>query len=183
MGFERRVKEAMADLSEFFDKFKIKDSKVLDVGSAGMQSYGYKHTITKEYNCSYVGLDIKEAKNVDVILTEDNLYKWPFKDNTFDAVVSGQCLEHVEFFWLAFKEMIRVVKENGYIYLRVPSAGIHHTPPDYWRFNVDSMRALANWGEVELVHRHLDKSDNDVCYWGFHTGYFKKTQPLKGGEK
>lgn len=42
---------------------------------------------------------------------------------TCDVVVSSSCVEHVEFFWLMFNEVMRVLKPDGLFYLNAPSNG------------------------------------------------------------
>ena len=81
---------------------------------------------------------------VDIVL--DDPYRLPFGDGEVDVVVSGQMLEHCEFFWLSFGEMLRILKPDGYLFLIVPSAGpIHNYPVDCYRFYPDAMKALAKY--------------------------------------
>jgi ubiquinone/menaquinone biosynthesis C-methylase UbiE len=44
----------------------------------------------------------------------------PFKDNSFDLVTSYQTLEHVESVSECLKEMIRVLRPGGFLYLKCP---------------------------------------------------------------
>jgi SAM-dependent methyltransferase len=82
---------------------------------------------------------------VDVVL--DDPYKLPFADQSVDVCVSTSCLEHSEFFWLLFQEVLRTLKPTGLFYLNAPSNGsFHRYPVDCWRFYPDSGIALQNWG-------------------------------------
>lgn len=134
---------AMFNGKLFFDFYaKHKSSGiVIDIGSQDVN--GSLKSVTP--NCfNYIGVDFQKAKNVDVIL--DNPYKYPFEDQTIDIVVSSSCLEHSEFFWLTFLEMVRVAKPDGLIYLNAPSQGQYHDyPVDCWRFMADAPKALSKY--------------------------------------
>ena len=93
----------------------------------------------------YTGVDFVEGKSVDVVLEDP--YTFPFAKESFDILMSSSCFEHSEMFWLSFLEMLRVTKDDGLIYLNVPSNGsFHRYPVDCWRFYPDSGVALVNWG-------------------------------------
>ncbi len=67
----------------------------------------------------------------------------PFGDQTFDAVLCTQVLEHVQDPYLVAMEIYRVLKPDGVGFISVPFAWeIHHYPKDYHRFTPDSMRWL-----------------------------------------
>lgn len=134
---------AMSNAKAFFEAYaKHKDGgTVIDVGSQDVN--GCLRSVCPE-RFEYVGVDFQKAANVDVVL--DDPYKLPFADKSIDIVVSSSCLEHSEFFWLTFLEMVRVVKPDGLIYVNMPSDGPHHSyPVDCWRFRKDSAFALMNW--------------------------------------
>jgi hypothetical protein len=38
-----------------------------------------------------------------------------------DVVISGQAFEHIEFFWLSWRETVRVLRQGGLIFLIAPS--------------------------------------------------------------
>jgi SAM-dependent methyltransferase len=95
--------------------------------------------------CRYVGVDFAAGPSVDVVL--DDPYRLPFEPDSIDAVVSSSCFEHIEFFWVMFNEVLRVLKPDGLFYLNAPSNGEYHRyPVDCWRFYPDAGTALANWG-------------------------------------
>lgn len=59
----------------------------------------------------------------------------PFASEVFDLAVSQETVEHVDDPFLAVREMVRVVRPGGKIYLQVPFViGYHPGPEDYWRF-------------------------------------------------
>ena len=158
---------SLKNMKAFFDTFIKSPVNVLDIGSKG--SEGYKD-IALSMSHSYTGLDIEGGGNVDIMVADPYVWK-EVKDETYDVIISGQAFEHIEFFWLTFKEMVRVLKKGGYICLIVPSKGdVHRFPVDCWRFYPDSMGALAKWGNVGLVESKTDEKSG----WGDCRGIFKK---------
>ena len=61
------------------------------------------------------------SSNVKVI--QGDIFKMPFNDDMYDLVISLGVLEHFELKELqtkAFKEHVRVLKDNGYMFITVP---------------------------------------------------------------
>jgi SAM-dependent methyltransferase len=116
---------------------------VLDVGSQDVN--GSLRSVTPAH-CRYIGVDFAAGAGVDVVLQDP--YRLPFPDGSVDAVVSSSCFEHIEFFWLMFIEVLRVLKPHGLFYLNAPSNGDYHRyPVDCWRFYPDAGPALVHWGQ------------------------------------
>lgn len=89
-------------------------------------------------------MDITEHPSVDVVIEPGKPF--PFEDGHFDLIVSASCFEHDPCFWLTFKEMTRVLKDNGHIYVSAPGRGKYYQyPGDNWRFYTDAGQALAYW--------------------------------------
>lgn len=69
--------------------------------------------------------------------------KLPFPDNSFDAIISFQVLEHVRDITSVMAELRRVAKPSAYIVLSVPFIWPEHErPDDYRRFTEWGMRSL-----------------------------------------
>jgi len=147
---------------------------ILDVGSFDVNG-SYKPILHRR-GARYVGLDLLAGPNVDVVLKSP--YFFPLSSNGFDLVVSGQAFEHIEFFWLTWMEMVRVVKPNGLIFLIAPSKGPEHRyPQDCWRYYPDSYRALSKLGNCELLEVSTDWGQYygaEINVWGDTVGVFRK---------
>ena len=142
--------------------------KVIDIGGANVN--GSYADIFSNPPFSYLAVDIATNENVDVVL--DDPYQLPFADGSVDIVMSGQAFEHVEFFWLLFQEMVRVLKPDGLILLIAPSSGpIHRYPVDCYRFHPDAYRALASYTQCQLV----DVWHDDRGPWDDVVGVFSKS--------
>lgn len=130
----------------------LPSTNVLDVGSQDIN--GTYKDIFKEA-ASYVGTDIYcGKKNVSVVMKGP--YEIPFKDATFDLVISGQALEHVERPWLLCKEMGRVLKPKGLICLIAPNNWkLHRNPLDCWRIFEDGMFVLIEETGCHVVRAEM----------------------------
>ncbi|GAB3380280.1 methyltransferase domain-containing protein [Lysobacter fragariae] len=127
---------------------------VVDVGGADVNG-GYREVFA-DPRFRYLTVDLAEGTGVDIVL--DDPYRLPFEDGSVDVILSGQMLEHCEFFWLTFAEMMRVLKPDGFLFLIAPSAGpIHNYPVDCYRFYPDAYRALAKYCGCHLVEVWLDE--------------------------
>jgi predicted O-methyltransferase YrrM len=141
--------------------------RVVDIGS--MNVNGTYRSIFKKFDCEYVGFDLEPGPGVDRVLA--NPYEIPLADGAADVIVSGQTFEHCEFFWDAFREMMRILSPNGLLFLIAPSAGpIHRFPVDCYRFYPDAYHALARYAGCHLVTVWRDERGP----WQDLTGVFSK---------
>ena len=131
-----------------------KNLEILDVGSYDVNGC-YRKIFTDEEH-TYSGLDMVNGPNVDIC--PKSAYDWKEIDSDkYDVVVSGQALEHIEFFWLTVGEIVRVTKKDGLICLIAPNGFEEHRyPVDCWRFFTDGMVALAKYYELEILHAHTN---------------------------
>ncbi len=159
--------DSMKRMKDFFKKYAKRNDKILDVGSAMVNTGPYLENLSyrnlfEDGVVEYTGLDVVAGRNVDLVVKDQ--YKWTeLKDNTFDIVISGQALEHIEFFWLVFVEMARVLKPGGYMCVIVPKYHLTHRHPiDCWRFLPDGMVALAKYAGIKCLEAKADHVANYV---------------------
>jgi len=102
----------------------VKPQKILDVGCGE----GFTLSRFKEKNIGkeLEGIDYLETaielgrkNHPDLKLKQGNIYKLPYKDNSFDLVICTEVLEHVERPQEALKELVRI--SGKYIMLSVPN--------------------------------------------------------------
>ena len=124
--------------------------KVLDVGSYDVN--GTYRSLFDSDIFTYVGLDMTTGPNVDIVPCFP--YNWDeIESNSFDIVVSGQAFEHIEFFWLTFMEMARVLSGSGLMAVVAPHGfGYHRYPVDCYRFYSDGLVALAKYTNMIPLH-------------------------------
>ena len=136
---------------------------VLDVGSCDVNG-SYRNVFSnKKY--LYTGLDIEKGRNVDYIPSAP--YDWKeLQTDSFDIVISGQALEHIEFFWLTLAEMTRILKKDGLLCIVAPRGfGEHRHPVDCYRFFTDGMVALARYVNLIPLHAHTNKGPASSPQW------------------
>jgi SAM-dependent methyltransferase len=134
---------AMLSGSIFGKVYGKEGYSVLDVGGQDVNG-SFRKPYEMLLKMKYTVVDIEEGPSVDVVMKPGESF--PFPDESFDLVVSTSCFEHDPCFWMTFREMCRVVKKSGYIYVSAPSNGPYHGyPGDNWRFYSDAGQALAYW--------------------------------------
>jgi SAM-dependent methyltransferase len=97
------------------------DLSILNIGAAGgassiaLSKFGKVKSVETELYF----LDYLQNKGIDVVSADIKLM--PFGDNSFDMICAFDVIEHVEDDKEAFKEMMRICKPNGKIFIAVPA--------------------------------------------------------------
>ena len=112
-----------AYLNKVLKKSKTNNLNILDVSSPYIMSYllSQKNNVIKTDIDSSEKLFINESKTLKFQI--EDATKLTFSDNSFDLVYSVSVIEHIyEKYILAIKEMIRVTKSGGVVYVTFPVA-------------------------------------------------------------
>jgi hypothetical protein len=81
--------------------YSFKDVKVLEVGSLNING-----SVRQFFeNCDYVGVDLAEGKDVDLV---GHIHMLPLAENSFDTVISCECFEHDKHWKETFQTMYNV---------------------------------------------------------------------------
>ena len=168
---------AILNLEKFFSIYlkNFDNPKILDFGSQSLSDHIGSRVLLDKMNIDYeyTGVDIEKGNNVDIVLEDPYSFK-EIPDSTYDVIISTSVFEHVEFFWLTYLEILRILKPKGIFYFNVPSNGdFHRWPHDCWRFYPDSGNALINWAkrnnfnpillESYVSKQYLECGWNDYC--------------------
>jgi len=124
----QRVKNRFRELKNDTKIRNMAKKKVLELGSGSglfvlflrkknAESYGIEPDLDS-YTASQLLLKENNIPNCIVRARGENL---PFRENTFDLIVSYQVLEHTEDPFTVLKESKRVLKREGIIYFVVPN--------------------------------------------------------------
>jgi len=112
-------------------------------------------------HCNYMAIDLAVGEsrwnyaNLDYIAP---LHEMPIDDGTFDALLCTQVLEHLELPRESIKEMYRVLKPGGKLYVTVPMAHPEHqSPHDFFRY--------TSYG-LESICRHAGFHDIKITPFG-----------------
>lgn len=118
-----------------------KGASILDAGAGESV---YKSLFS---HCDYKAIDLAVGEsrwnysNLDYVGPLD---KMPIDDGVFDAVLCTQVLEHLEWPRESVKEMYRVLKAEGKLYMTVPmSHPEHQTPYDYFRYTSYGLESIC----------------------------------------
>jgi len=123
--------------AEFMDSAKA--TQILDVGS--FDENGSYRALFGQPPWTYVGCDIQPGRNVDIVLPDP--YDWQLEPESYDVVVSGQCMEHVPDLASWARAAARVLRSGGLMCLIAPwQQDEHRYPLDCWRILPDGMAWL-----------------------------------------
>ncbi len=140
----RFVESVASDLQE--------GSSILDAGAG--------ESVYKKYfsHCDYKAIDLAVGEsrwnyeNLDYVGV---LHDMPIEDESFDAVLCTQVLEHLEWPRESVQEMYRVLKTGGKLYMTVPmSHPEHQTPYDFFRYTsygLESICKHAGFKQIEIT--------------------------------
>jgi len=111
-------------------------SKVLDAGAGPCP---YKKFFT---HCNYEATDFIDKHNIlDFVCSLDNI---PKEDNTYDAILCTDVLEHVEYPQKVINEFYRVLKKGGKLYMTIPHEWkIHQAPYNFYYFTKYGIKSLV----------------------------------------
>lgn len=103
----------------------------------------------KKINDKVVNVDFYPFESVDIV---SDISCLPFKTNSVDVVINEFVLEHVKNPEEIVKEIYRVLKPNGLLYLAVPFvASFHSSPDDYYRWSKQGLRELLKQFKEEEI--------------------------------
>lgn len=159
----------------FSESYGISNGVVVDIG--GRNVNGSLRPFFESRGMKYICVDMEADESVDMVVPPGE--KLPFEDGSIDLIVSTSCFEHDPCFWLTFKEMTRIIKQSGYIYINAPTSGSYHAyPGDNWRFYSDAGQALAYWSGKQISNESIypvkvvetfnvlgDSWNDFVCVW------------------
>lgn len=129
------------DLKERLSKVR---GRLLDVGCE-RKPYG----VFLHPSVEHVGIDVFEGPEVDMVYDGKHI---PFPDNSFDAILCTQVMEHAEDAEQVRNEIARVLKPGGTLILTVPFTYNEHSAPyDFRRF--------SRYGVVRFFEKQVDIQD------------------------
>ncbi len=144
-------------------------ASVLDVGSCDVN--GTFKPLIQRRGWRYTGLDVTPGPNVDVVAPDP--YRFPFEAGTFDVVISGSTMEHVQAIWKWLPELVRVLKPGGFLAIHTHwQFPFHRYPVDCWRVMPDGMQFLFD--ETGCLEQYDIKTINHMDIVG---SAFKCTSP------
>jgi len=163
------------DIKNKFPEF-FKDIKVLDIGSLdvnGSNRYLFE-------NCNYIGLDVAEGKNVDVVSVA---HEYDSENESFDVVMSTNAFEHDIHYKLTLNKMVELLRPGGLMFFSAsnsfkkhgtkdhsPSSSNTSTMDEKWanyykNLNLDDVESVLNLDDIFEKYK-LDIYMKDIRFWG-----------------
>ena len=81
-------------------------------------------------NCNYLGCDITSGDNVDIV---SKIHEYQGEDESFDTIISTECLEHDENYVSSLRSIMRMLKPNGIFIMSCATTG----RPEHGTLNTD----------------------------------------------
>jgi len=157
------------------------NKRVLDIGSLDIN--GNNKELFE--NCDYVGLDVIEGKNVDIVCIAHE-YK---PDKLFDVVLSTNALEHDIYYKKTLRKMVKLLKSGGLMFISAPHewhehGTVEHKPEhsgtsqmhkewaNYYRnVNIEDITETLNLEEIFYefyigISSHIKMRGRDLRFWG-----------------
>jgi SAM-dependent methyltransferase len=140
-----RVRKANKIQALVETKKDLSRSRVLDIGTGSGQ---IAHELSKKAK-KVISVDLvderKEKRGYEFLTVKDEVL--PFKDHSFDVVITNHVVEHTPKQKTHLSEIMRVLKPNGVIYLA--------TPNKYWLTDPHYKLPFISWLPRSLSQKYL----------------------------
>lgn len=158
--------EVNSSLIKYFQKYLRPDMAVYDIGCGAKPFAPALQGKVK----SHIGVDIADGfydpATIDLI---GSAYEVPVEDGAADAVILSQVIEHLERPRDSIKEMSRILKKDGLMFLSFPFLyPIHAEPRDYFRYTEYGAQEMLNEYGFEILEK------TRVGGFWFCVGFFLK---------
>jgi SAM-dependent methyltransferase len=151
---------------DFIDEIRntlVEGSILLDAGAG--DCHWKKHFPP---HVKYIGMDLGVADDVydySPLDIKGDLTNIPLDDNSVDAVISIQVLEHVTEPSKVLAEFNRVLKPGQHLFLTCPQAEFQHqTPYDFFRYTPYGLRELLELNNFEVLWIRPQKGNFNHIY-------------------
>lgn len=113
---------------------------LIEIGSRARSGHVHRHMFPAD--CRYLGIDIKEGPNVDLVT---DAHTMAGVEEKFDFAYSASVFEHLIMPWVAAQALNRVLNDGAIIYIQThPAWPLHEIPWDFFRFSKDSWSSIFN---------------------------------------
>lgn len=112
--------------------------KILEIGSRNVTGNPLRERFRY---ASYTGFDYYEGENVDVVGDAHKISA--YFEEKFDLIFSSAVFEHLAMPWIAAIEIIKLLKEGGYVFIETHySYSSHERPWHFFQFSENALDVL-----------------------------------------
>lgn len=140
-----------------------KDFVVLDAGAGSMPYAPLFDHVT------YESADLDAKPGITYVCDVDSI---PVEDGRFDLVLASQLLEHVKEPQVTMRELYRVLKPGGTLWITAPLFYAEHLlPHDYFRYTRPAWRMMARRAGFRIVDISWLEGYYGTLSYQLHTAY------------
>ena len=167
---------------EYFDGVYVLDAGSLDINGNNQYLFTNSH---------YIGLDIGEGKNVDIV---SKIHELQLPDNTFDTIISTEVFEHDQYYTDSIKNIYRMLKPGGMFLFTCATTGRpehgtrKRTPSDapllqsddewqdyYKNLTEDDIKEIFDLDRYFYKYQFIvEPKHKDLNFWGIKNGIWQK---------
>lgn len=126
--------------------------KILEIGSREVT--GTSEARERFDNAKYIGFDIIDGNNVDIVGDAHKLSTYFDKEQKFDLIYSSATFEHFAMPWLVASEISKLLKVDGYVFVETHfSHSSHERPSNFFQFSDLGLKVLFS---EALGFQHID---------------------------
>lgn len=142
------TRSKLRDIGRWYVTSYVKSIAKRLSGNALVLDAGAGECVYKKYfkHCNYKAVDLGigsnswNYSNLDYLAPLHNL---PLENETFDAIICTQVLEHLEWPRESVSEFYRVLKTDGKLFITAPMAhGEHQVPYDFYRYTSYGLKSI-----------------------------------------
>ena len=155
-----------------------KGMRILEIGSREVT--GGSNARKRFSNAEYIGFDFYDGQNVDIVGDAHKLSQYFKEGEKFDIIYSSACFEHFVMPWVVSKEISKLLKIGGIVFVETHFSFIAHERP--WNFYQFSDMALKSLFSNELGFECLDSGMSNPIVGRFSglADKYLRYRPLKG---
>lgn len=115
------------------------EMRVLEIGSRAVtRARPFRNELSA---AEYVGFDIHEGPNVDVVGDAHRLSE--YFDERFDLIFSSAVFEHLAMPWIVAEEIAKLLNPGGYVFIETHySYSSHERPWHFFQFSEEALKVL-----------------------------------------
>lgn len=134
----------------------VTGKRVIEIGAVDING-SLRPAVEALSPTEYLGIDIAEGPGVDEVCNVYDLVE-RYGAESFDVAISSEMIEHVHDWRKAISQIKHILRPNGVLVMTTRSIGFpyHDFPFDYWRYELDDMRAIFSDMTIEALEPDTD---------------------------